>query len=70
MDRALDRLSMDDQEEPYVQDPTDPTRFSQSQVRQCFSQSLRETQKIVLNIRKLSAFIGYIGTATITTDLQ
>ena len=32
VDRALDRMSMDDQEEPYVQDPTDPTRFSQSQV--------------------------------------
>lgn len=32
MDNALDRLSMDDQEEPYIQDPTDPTRFSQSQV--------------------------------------
>lgn len=31
VDKALDRLSMDDQQDPYYQDPTDPTRFSQSQ---------------------------------------
>jgi hypothetical protein len=29
---ALDSISMDDQDEPYYQDPTDPTRFSQSKV--------------------------------------
>jgi hypothetical protein len=29
VDRALDRLSMDESQEGYTQDPTDPTRFTQ-----------------------------------------